>query len=172
MDDVAKAIGKTRGSIYYYYKSKDEIVDAVISIEINEMRTAMEKAVNVAITAENKIGAFFVTKLKVVREKKSFFDALESGMDADAISNFNKTKIIHHDSTLNWEGALLTKILNEGIMKGELKLIEKNEMDTLVFVLLSTLHGLKREMRLENNIRQIEPAIDQLIRMVMHGLNN
>jgi len=170
MDDVAKAIGKTRGSIYYYYKNKDEIADAVIGVEIKETRTAMEQAVNKATTAEEKIRAFFVTKLKVVREKKSFFEALESGMDADAISNFNKTRIFYHELTLKWEGALLTQILNEGIVSGELKVIEKNEMDTLVFVLLSSLHGLKRQMRLGDNVWDIETAVDQLTRVIIHGL--
>lgn len=170
MDDVAKAIGKGRSSLYYYYKSKDEIVEAAINMEVKDIRTAMEKAVSEAITTEEKINAFFSTKLKAVRERRSFFDALESGMDADAISNFNKTKIVYHNRTLKWEGALLNQILDEGIQKNELKVIEKSEMDTLIFVLLSTLHGLKREIRMENNVREIEPAISQLTRMIMHGL--
>jgi len=170
MDDVAKAIGKGRSSLYYYYKSKDEIVEAVINIRIKEIRTLIEKAVNESTTAESKINAFFATKLKLIRENSSFFDALESGMDADAISNFNKTKITYHNLTLKWEGNLLHKILNEGIEKTELKAIGKNEMDTLIFILLSTLHGLKREIRMENNVREIEPAVNQFTKMIMHGL--
>lgn len=170
MDDVAKAIGKGRSSLYYYYKSKDEIVDAVISLQIKEIRAAMNKAVNEATTAKEKISAFFTTKLNVIREKRSFLDALESGMDADAISNFNKTKIMYHTHTLKWEGDLLTQILNEGIKNDELKAIEKGEMDTLIFVLLSTLHGLKREIRMESKVREIEPAIRQFTNMIMHGL--
>lgn len=170
MDDVAKAIGKTRGSIYYYYKSKDEILDAVIDGEIRDVRAAMEKAVNQVTTAEEKISAFFTSKLLLARERRSFFDALESGMDADAISNFNKTRIVYHDSTLKWEGALLTRILKEGIKKDELKHIKKSDMDTLIFILLSTLHGIKREMRMERNLRDIAPTVAQLTRMILHGL--
>src|ERR1700710_1833210 len=82
MDDVAKAIGKGRSSLYYYYKSKDEIFDAVIHIEIKEMGAAMKKAIDKAPTIEKKLYALFITKLHMVREKGSFFDALKIGMDA------------------------------------------------------------------------------------------
>jgi hypothetical protein len=95
---------------------------------------------------------------------------METGMDADAISNFNKTKIAHHDLIMKREGALLARILNNGITKGELKPIPKSDMDNLIFVLLSSLHGVKREMRIENNTREIEPVIGQLTRIIIHGL--
>jgi len=170
MDDVAKAIGKGRSSLYYYYKSKDEIFDAVVNVQINEMLLAMEKGAAGETTIEDKIMAFCMAKLRVVREKWSFFDALDTGMDADAISNFNKTKIVHHDLIMKREGALLTRILNEGIKNGELKAIEKDDMNNLIFVLLSCLHGLKREMRIENNTRPIEPAIKQFTRILIYGL--
>lgn len=171
MDDVAKAIGKGRSSLYYYYKSKDEIFDAVINIEIDETLAAMEQAVKRATTTEEKIHAFFFTKLMVRREKGSFYNALEAGMDADAMSNFNKTKIVYHDQIVKREGILLAKILNEGIGKDELRVIKEDEMDSLIFVMLSTLHGIKRKMRMENNVRKIEPVMEQLTRMIMHGLH-
>src|ERR1700733_498549 len=86
MDDVAKAIGKGRSSLYYYYKSKDEIFDAVMDIEIKEMLTAIARAVSQVPTVEQKISAFCATKLKVLREKRAFYNTLDAGMDADALS--------------------------------------------------------------------------------------
>ena len=170
MDDVAKAIGKGRSSLYYYYKSKDEIFDAVMNIEIQKMLGSMEKAADRAIGVEKKINAFFITKLDHVMQSSLFYNMLDVGMDADAISNFKKTKVAHHDLIMKQEGALLSEILNEGINTGELKPIDKNDMDTLVFVLLSSLHGLKREVHLELNQREIEPAVNQLTQIIMHGL--
>jgi AcrR family transcriptional regulator len=170
MDDVAKAIGKGRSSLYYYYKSKDEIFDAVFKVEMVEMLAAMEIAVNQSTGTEDKINAFFITKLKVVKEKGAFFSALKAGMDADTLTEFQKTKIVHHNTIMKMEGALLTRILNEGIKLGELKAIEESEMDTLIFVLLSSIRGIRNEMNLLDNATEFEPAIMQFTGMMMNGL--
>jgi len=170
MDDVARAIGKGRSSLYYYYKSKDEIFNAVMDIEIRDMITAIARAVGQAATVEQKINAFCVTKLKVLREKRSFYNTLDVGMDADAMSHFNKTKIVHHNFIMKQEGAILSGVITGGIKNGELRDMDEKAQETLIFVLLSSLHGLKREMVMENNFEGIEPVVKTLARMVMHGL--
>jgi len=170
MDDVAKAIGKGRSSLYYYYKSKDEIFNAVMDIEITEMLAAMTLAINQVSTVEKKINAFCVTKLRVLREKRAFYNTLDAGMDADAMSHYNKIKIVHHNVIMKREGALLSRVLTDGIDQGELCPINEKDKDMLIFVLLSSLHGLKREMVMENNFDGIEPAVNTLTHVVIHGL--
>src|ERR1700727_33632 len=93
MDDVAKAVGKGRSSLYYYYKNRDEIFDAVVNMEINETLSTVEKAVDRADTAEAKFTAYCKAKLRAAKEKGSFFNALEAGMDAEALTHFNKTRV-------------------------------------------------------------------------------
>ncbi|SDD82507.1 transcriptional regulator, TetR family [Mucilaginibacter pineti] len=170
MDDVAKAIGKGRSSLYYYYKSKDEIFDAVIKIEIREMLAAMTHAVNEASGAEQKLYAFFLTKLEVLREKRAFFKMVDAGMDADALSQFQKTKIVHHNLIIRLESALLGQVLTDGMNNGELRKVEASELEMLILVLLSSLRGLKREMELEDNAEKVLPAVDMFTRMAMYGL--
>jgi AcrR family transcriptional regulator len=170
MDDVARAIGKGRSSLYYYYKSKDEIFDAVMDIEIGQMLTAMSVAVDKANTVEQKINAFCVTKLQVLREKRAFFKTLDVGMDADALSHFNKTKIIHHNLIIKRESALLQQLLTDGIKKGEVRPMPPEELDTLIFVLLSSLRGIKREMEMQDDFSNIEPLIKTFTEMVMRGV--
>src|ERR1700748_257504 len=120
MDDVAKAIGKGRSSLYYYYKSKDEIFDAVLATEIREMIAAMAHAVDKAAGIEQKLHAFSLTKIEVIREKRAFFKMLDAGMDADAFSNFQKTKITLHNLIVRQESDLLEQVLIHSISNGEL----------------------------------------------------
>src|SRR5438128_281123 len=63
MDDVGKAIGKGRSSIYYYYKNKEEIFDAVISADVRETLAAMSREINKVKTTEQKLKAFALTRL-------------------------------------------------------------------------------------------------------------
>ena len=170
MDDVARVIGKGRSSLYYYYKSKEEILDAVMDVEIREMLTAIALAVDKAPTAEQKIHAFCATKLNVLREKNAFYNTLDAGMDADEMSNFNKTKLALHRRIMKQESALLSRVLSYGIEKGELRAMNEQSLEMLIFVLLSSVRGLKREMIIENDFSGIEPAVGALTQMVIHGL--
>ncbi|MDH6253626.1 AcrR family transcriptional regulator [Chryseobacterium sp. H1D6B] len=170
MDDVAKEIGKGRSSLYYYYKNKDEIFDAVVMIEIREMLSAMANGIHQASGTQEKLRAFFLIKLEVLREKRVFFKMLDVGMDADALSNFNKAKIVHHNFIIKQESILLSQLLSYGIKNGELKKMSESEMKTLIFVLVSSVRGLKRELDLETDSKNITPAVDMFTRMAMNGL--
>ena len=169
MDDVAKAIGRGRSSLYYYYKSRDEIFDAVVNREINETLTAIEKAVDRAGTAEGKFHAFCTAKLKLAKEKGSFFNTLEAGLDGDALTHFNKTRTALRELIMQRETALLTRIVQEGIANRELPPIDKNKRDNLIFVLLSCVQGLKRLMHIERHTRSIDAVAAQFTSLVMHG---
>ncbi len=170
MDDVAKGMGKGRSSLYYYYKNKDEIFDAVVLIEIREMLGAMTRAVDQASGSEQKLRAFFLTKLEVLREKKAFFKMVDVGMDAETLSKFQKTKIVHHNLIIRQESALLEKVLTDGMSNGELRKMSASELEMLILVLLSGLRGLKRELELENNSGKIVPAVDMFTQMAMSGI--
>jgi AcrR family transcriptional regulator len=170
MDDVAKAVGKGRSYIYYYYKSRDEIFDAVVNIDIHEMLAVITANVKKAKTVEEQIYAFFISKLEILRGRQSFYNKLDMGMYADSISRLNKSKVIHHKLIMKLEGELLHNILTGGIKRGELKPISKKEKEMLIFVLLSSLHGLKREVAMENKFDDIKPIVQTLSRMVMFGL--
>jgi AcrR family transcriptional regulator len=170
MDDVAKAVGKGRSSLYYYYKNRDEILDAVVNMEINATLSTLEKAVDQAGTAEAKFAAYCMAKLRIAKEKGSFLNVLEAGMDAEALTHFYKTKIGLRELIMKRESALLTRIVQEGVKNRELAPIEKSKMDNLIFVLLSSLHGLKRTMHIERHSRDIDGLANQFSNLIMRGL--
>ncbi|MBB5634578.1 AcrR family transcriptional regulator [Pedobacter cryoconitis] len=170
MDDVAKAIGKGRSSLYYYYKSKDEILDAVMDDEIRENLNAVALAIDRASSAEQKLNAFYLTRLALLEKRRALYSALDVGMDANEMSNFNKAKHAIHKRVVEKESALLNQILTNGMKTGELRKIAPKDLDDLIFVLLSSLHGLKREMVLDNDFSRVETAVNVLSRLTIHGL--
>lgn len=170
MDDVAKAVGKGRSSLYYYYKSKVEIFGAVMDVEISEILAEVARAVAKVSGVERKIHAFCITKLKEAKKRRSFYGTMEAEMDADERSHYARAEHTIRSKMMAEEGALLRKILIGGVDNGELRALDQESLDCLVFVLLSSIHGLKRELAADNNNKRIEPVIDTLTRMVIHGL--
>ncbi|MGD1008109.1 MAG: TetR/AcrR family transcriptional regulator [Ignavibacteriaceae bacterium] len=172
IDDIAKAIGKARSSLYYYYKTKEDILDAVIAADISELMTAITLAVNRARSAEEKINAFFLIILQIVLEKRGFINWLEEGLDPGEISGYQKTKLAVHQQIRQQEGTLLSQIITEGIGRGELTWLSRKDQEHLVFVLVSSLHGIKREMVIRNNFSNMESSVQILVRSLIHGLKN
>jgi len=170
MDDVARAIGKGRSSIYYYYKSKDEIFDAVFAKEIQEMIAIVQRAVNDAATAEDKIMAFCISKLQVQQEKQAFFSTLDVGMDADQLSHFSQTKIRHHNQIIKLETTLIEQIFAFGIQHGQIRAMSKAEQKQTIFVLLCGLHGIKREVKLTGNYDQMKSIMKTFTNVVINGI--
>jgi hypothetical protein len=141
-----------------------------MDVEISEILAEMARAVDKAVDAEQQVRAFCVTKLKEARKRRAFYATLETAMDADERSHYAKAEHTIRTKMMAQEGDLLRKILTGGAARGELRVLGPKELDGLVFVLLSSIHGLKRELVADNNFRRIEPAIDTLTRMVIHGL--
>jgi AcrR family transcriptional regulator len=170
IDDIAKAIGKARSSLYYYYKTKEEILDAVIAAEIRELMTAISGAVSQTQTTEEKMEAFFLTKLQVILEKRGFFNALDEGLDTGELSGLQKTKFVIQQQIWQPEEALLRRIITDGIMNGELTKLGNQDQDDLIFVLLSSLRGIKREMVIRNDFSNMGSSVRILVRSLIQGL--
>ncbi|OQP40735.1 TetR family transcriptional regulator [Niastella yeongjuensis] len=167
MDDVAKAVGKGRSSLYYYYKNKDEVFDAVMDAEISDIIAEITRMVEQATTTEEKLRAFALTKAKLSRKRKTFFDALESGMSSDEISQYAHKKLNIKKKIRKEEIVLLTPVFVQGAKKGATPTLDPKERESIIFVFTSSLRGLQREFMLDNNYTRMEPAIDMLVRMTM-----
>jgi len=166
MEDVAAAAGKAKSSLYYYYKSKEEIWDAVMDIEIGEIVSDIANAVDHALTIEQKIHAFCGTMLKSLRKKRALYN-IAYGTN-EAVKRNKSTGSIRR-RFVKQENVLFKEILAEGIEKGVLKPMKLKEQEILVFVLLSGLKGLEKEIGLEKDY-DLEPAIKALSHMIIYGL--
>lgn len=171
MDDVSKVIGKSRSALYYYYKNRDEIFDAVMEMLICNVMNEITLAVDRAGSTEDKIRAFGLTKIKVSEDKKDVFAAMEAGMNADEISRHAKTINDIHKKLMKAESGLLKAVFSDGLKKGEIRPLKSKEQDTLIFILLSSIRGIRREMRNENDFSNLKLTINTLTAMVMKWLN-
>jgi AcrR family transcriptional regulator len=167
MDDVARAVGKGRSSLYYYYKSKEEILDAVFDVEIGEILAGITEAVARESTAERKIHAFCTAKLQALKRRRALYNTVD--MDDNEIVYRAKAAMAVRQRYREQESVLLQQILTEGIKRKELKPISPKDLKVLVFVLRSGLKGLIKEVPMETD-DALTSAIDMLTRIIIHGL--
>lgn len=164
MDDISKAIGKSRTTIYYYYKNREEVFQAVLDNLIKEVIAEINSKMAEQSSFGGKIHAFCIAKVKTSEERSSFFRAIEAGMDAEERS---KHITEAHNRMMEAEKNLLLRIFSASINANEIPMISFTEQETIIFILQSSIRGIRRELGLKNNFENLNNIVDTLTSMVI-----
>jgi len=172
MDDLAAAAGRSRTSLYYYYKNRDEIYQAVMDKIARDMAAEIHQAVAAVETLRDKIYAFCDTKLKASENWKKVFKAMMASMDAEEQSNHAKVMYSWHKRLIHYESVILNEILAGATRRKEMRAISPGDQDTLVFLIYSGIRGFRREIFELNDPHDMKAALQLLTDMVVKWLKN
>ncbi len=76
VSDIAKHAGVADGTIYLYFKSKDDLLISLFESRMTRVCDAMNAAVAAAESAESKLQTFIQTHLQMVNEHPSLAEVL------------------------------------------------------------------------------------------------
>lgn len=167
MEDIARAIGKGKSTLYYYYANKEEIFDAVIMKEMQEVFNSVKLAVEKAETAEEKLKEFSITKIKSVQKKGNLYKMVRG----DLQENLYCTRHLHNQYDAE-EVGLVKSILEFGIKNGEFAKAIRKDLDLLPSVIVSSLRGLERDLFMDNRFARIGPRLESIMGILIRGLSN
>lgn len=170
MDDVAKAVGKTRSALYYYFKNRDELFEAVMFSLVEEVKNDLESVMNREKELESKIHAFCFAKVKGVKKTRNFIAAIESGLDKDDLSKFSGVMWKVHQKMMQAETALLKSVIQHSVAIREIPEPAADSLDTLLFVLLSSIRGIRRESAIEGYTNQWKNGVTMLTKFIVREL--
>lgn len=165
MEDIAQAAGKGKSTLYYYYKSKEEIFDAVLFLEIDDVFRITHQAIEKAHTASEKIKTFAIVKYRVVQEKSNLY-SLVSGELKEDIQVLTKIRNRYNQRELD----LFTDILKFGINSGEFINLNAEDIEKTAFVIVSSFRGLKMSLFFENRCQDTEKHLEHLIAMLLQSI--
>ena len=170
MDDVAKAIGKTRSALYYYFKNRDELFEAVMLSLVQEVKDELETVIAPEKDLEGKILAFCRAKIQGSEKTKSFIAAIESGMDNDERSRYANIMWLVHQKMMHVETVLLKKVIQQAIDKQEIPEQDSSNIEVILLVLLSGIRGIRREITIDIYVSHWERGVIMLTKMVTKEL--
>jgi len=165
MEDIAKAMGKGKSTLYYYYCSKEEIFDAVILKEMAEVFSSTKHAVETAVSAEDKLKAYSITKIKTVRQKANLYKIVSG----ELMDNVRCLKHLHHQFVAQ-EVDLVTNILQFGIENGEFNPIIRDNLDLFPAIIVSSLRGLEMDMALDEKYALLENKMESILNIMIYGI--
>lgn len=167
MEDIAKAMGKGKSTLYYYFCSKEEIFDAVIMKEMEEVFKNVQQAVAKAESAEEKLKAFTLTKIRSVQKKVNLYKIVNREVQETAYC----MKHLHTEYDKR-EVKLVNDILSFGVKNGEFTKEIESELDLLPSVMVSSLRGLERDMFSQSKYAKLESRMESIMSIMVRGLRN
>ena len=111
--DVAVASGKSRRTIYTYFKSKEELLEASIESEMKKISTAMKKVAFENISPDKKLVKLIFVRLRITRS----IVRRNSGLHSEYFGNMWIVEHIRRTFNVH-EIALFRSIIADGQQQG------------------------------------------------------
>ena len=163
MEDIAKAAKKGKSSLYYYFKSKEEVFAEVIKKEIAGLKTVIIKAIEKEDDPYNKFRKFVDARLNYLNEK------------ADQYTNVKDEHLKHYEFVENltadyskWEISTIKNIVEYGRDKG---LFEVTDLDSISQALFFALKGLEYPWAINLTRKEIEKSVEALVDVLLRGIS-
>jgi AcrR family transcriptional regulator len=165
MSDIAQAIGVSQGTLYHYFRSKDELFLAVLKTWNEQIKAIVTQLPNADLSATdklwsiNQIGAsFFEAGANLLPVLVEYWAYLLHNPEAAA--SFRDFFVEMQES--------FKKILREGIEKGEFKAVDEDIVSALPLVVLDGLTVLTAVVG-KDIIKPME-TIHQTQRLIFGGM--
>ncbi len=162
LDDIANAVRKGKSSLYYYFKSKEDLFQAVIMKEVDLLGRELDKVVNRNSDPVDKLRDYILTKLTIFRSLANFYHALEN--DVAAIEFIEDIKHKYEQNEIR----MIKRILIEGVRKNEFEIYDFN---LAAIGITTAIKGLEMPLTAGSygNIN-LERSVDIILKIMCYGI--
>jgi AcrR family transcriptional regulator len=163
MEEIAAATRKGKSSIYYYFRSKEDIFRAVVEKEAEELKVELDRTLHADRAPIDKLKAYIMFRLHHVRTVENFYAAL------------NEEYLSHMDFILEirrkfdeQELEVVRKILDEGMKENTFQI---NSSEIGAIAIATMMKGLEVPLFLSNAHKTDRgELLDDLIRVLLYGI--
>jgi AcrR family transcriptional regulator len=167
MGDIARGLGKAKSSLYYYYPSKEDIFEAVVYTEMDELLDQIRQSIRKASTSKEKLIIYCRCRLEKLNQLCNLSDALKTEIAelhcviAQLKSKFDTTHV-----------ELVREILAEGVHSGEFKKINADNIELIAYLMVSSFRGLAVPLMVgQNRSPRLDEQIDSIVNIMVEGIS-
>ncbi|QGY46420.1 TetR family transcriptional regulator [Maribellus comscasis] len=161
VDEIAKAAHKAKGSVYYYFRNKEELFQSVVEKEFSTLQRELIRAVEEGETGKMKLTNYITTRMKVLGELSNMYEALKN----EYLNYLGFVERIREKYD-NEEVTLVKSILVQGMKNGEFE--QSDEVQT-AFVIVRALKGFEVPIMVSKHL-EIEEKLEFMINILLRGI--
>jgi AcrR family transcriptional regulator len=167
MEDIAKAMRRGKSTLYYYYKNKEEVFEAVILKEIDEIFFKTHSSIEKLSCAENMLKTYFSVSVKTMKRKVNLYKIIRSEM----IVSFEQVKELMKKYN-GREIQSVKEILLMGIENGEFSASLKENVDILAYSTVSAMRSLTIDLATDDKYPNWDERLNLVISIFIKGLKS
>jgi len=163
MEEIASTSQMGKSSIYYYFKSKEEIFRAVVEFEARMLKERLSRIIGKNNSPPERLKAYILFRLHHVRTLENFYAALNE----ETLSHMDFILDIRRNFEIE-EQMLVGEILEDGMKQGVFQLSSSK----IGAIAISTMmKGLELPLLLdEAHKTDREELMEDLIRVLLYGI--
>ena len=163
MEDIAKAAGKGKSSLYYYFKSKEAVYAEVIRKEIAGLKTTIRKAIEEEDDPYNKFTVFVGTRLNYLNEKADQYTTIKD----EYLKHYQFIQNLTADYS-HWEISTIKEIVEYGRDRG---LFLVSDSETISRAIFFALKGLEYPWTTNLTRIELEKSVYVLVDILLKGIS-
>jgi len=162
MDEIAKALKTGKSSIYYYYKSKEEIFEAVVLHEANILRNELTTTIKSVDSPVEKMRNYVFVRMKAFEKLANYYNAI---FDRN-LNHFDFVENVRSRYDRE-ELAILRLILYHGARK---KVFNVVNSEYTALAVQTTLKGLEVPLFWKKKEDNIELRLNAVLDVLFNGI--
>ncbi len=163
MDDIAAESGLSKGTLYWYFKSKDDLFAAAITSSVADWGAKAIATLEQYPTAPGKLRVLARRMMDLCKELEGFFGLfLEFWASSPRREEAGKLWV---DLLVQYKD-IVVEIIEEGIRNGEFK---PTDAEQLVWAIMAAYDGLAAYVMFMPNLN-LEQVSQVFIETLLHGL--
>jgi len=163
LDDIAREARKGKSTIYYYFKSKDEIFKAVIDAEAEIRKQAIEKEISQITDSRLKLKTYIYVRMLTLKMVVNYYEAIKNDL-LDNLYFVNSLRDDHFEEEI----LQVKMMLLDGVEIGDYR-IENPELTAKTIVTL--LHGFEVPLIVKNlSDEELQKSVDEMLNILFFGI--
>ena len=162
MEEIASALNKGKSSIYYYFRSKEEIFEAVIDHEAQVLRNELSKVIKSSDDPEHILRKYVKIRMSLFAKLSNYYNAIFN-RDLDHFDFIEKQR----EKYDRMEIALIRYVLWRGVRSGHFNL-ENTGLAALA--VQTALKGLELPLFWEKRSYGMNARLDAIIDILFYGI--
>ncbi|MDP4145939.1 MAG: TetR/AcrR family transcriptional regulator [Bacillota bacterium] len=161
MDEIAVTAGVAKGTLYYHFKSKEEIFKYIITEGMNLIKEQVEIANSEVEDPIEKLRGICRVQLSVLHQNKDFFKVVMSQLWGQELRQLQLRDVIR--AYIQGIEKYLGEAMNAGVIK-------KGETSFMAYTFFGTLCSAAVYELMNEEKKDIESIIDNLMRYILNGI--